>query len=435
MPYRRNNYSFVIDSNFQPFTMQEMLMPFLSYKDSFEKTEAAYEDLQDKADTFKYLAKEYENNPDSKAAQLYKGYADELERQAKDLSSNGLSMSNKRSLMNLKRRYKGEIGQLEAAKTAMDKEKELRRTMAAKDPSMLYAEDNLNLDQFLGDRTPNLYSISGEDLRKEAAQYAQAASSRVYGNTRIQDINKYFQDIIQTQGYSPEVMTAWRQNLESIPEFNQAIEDIMSARGVNGNLTGANYERARQNIINGIMEGSVYQEKRSPHQNPGVLTAAQAASNALGWANHNESKRQHDLKLRMSGYDENGVYNPDNDQTLKQAKEIAKVKGSSKSSGSKTSKTDLLADESYDTSTGYSGPPPSGVNATYGKEISLAEAMELAPSLVSNTGDMKDYYRYYKNGTRITRRRVHTSVTQNNEDAVEDTGGTTTGNGSNHNAL
>jgi hypothetical protein len=53
-------------------------------------------------------------------------------------------------------------------------------------------------------------------------------------------------------------MTAWRQNLESIPEFNQAIEDIMSARGVNGNLTGANYERARQNIINGIMEGSVY---------------------------------------------------------------------------------------------------------------------------------------------------------------------------------
>ena len=40
MPYRRNNYDFVIDSSFQPFSMNEMLTPFMQYKDAYEKAEA-----------------------------------------------------------------------------------------------------------------------------------------------------------------------------------------------------------------------------------------------------------------------------------------------------------------------------------------------------------------------------------------------------------
>lgn len=449
MPYRRNTYDLVIDSSFQPFSLQEMMTPFLMYKDAYEKDEAAFTDLSEKADKFKYLS---ETLPEgSKARQLYEGYANELSQQAADLAQNGLSMNNRRALTNLKRRYSGEIGRLDLADQALQEEKKLRR--ANKDTSMLYANDNLSIDQFLDGQTPNLYSVSGEDLRKEAAQYAQAASSRIYGNSRIENINKYFQDIIQTQGYTPEVLAAWRQNLQSIPEFNQAVEDIMSARGVNGNLTGANYERAKQNIINGIMEGSVYQEKRTSHQNPGVLTAAQAASNALGWANHNESVRQHNLQLEMNGYERddkgNLTYNPEKDVVQKKA--IANgynpndweqgpdgkwhKKSKANNNTPKTSKVDLLENESYDTKTGYSGPAPSGQNATYGTEITLAEAMELAPDLVSATGEMRNYYRYYKNGTKITRRRVHSSVTPDTEEVTEPTSGTTTGNGSNHNAL
>lgn len=276
MPGRYNNYSLVIgNSNFNPYqSLQEMLVPFTAYKDAYEKQEAAMEDIANR-DIFKVLADLPEG---SKSRAIYEGYINDFNSQSDNFSKNGLTMQNRRALHNLKKRYGQEIGRLEAANTALQEERKLRR--ANKDTSMLYAEDNLNIDQFLDGNNPNLYSVSGEDLRREAAQYAQAASSRIYGNTRIQDINKYFQDIIQTQGYSPETLAAWRQKLESIPEFNQAVEDIMKARGVNGNLTGVNYERARQNIINGIMEGSVYQEKRTPHQNPGVLTATQAADNA-----------------------------------------------------------------------------------------------------------------------------------------------------------
>jgi hypothetical protein len=70
MPRGYNNYSFVIDSSFQPFTMQEMLTPFLMYKEAFEKSEEAYNDLTNKADKFKYLADNLD--PNSKAAQIYK---------------------------------------------------------------------------------------------------------------------------------------------------------------------------------------------------------------------------------------------------------------------------------------------------------------------------------------------------------------------------
>ena len=251
MPNHYNNYSFVVDSSFQPFSMQEMLMPFVQYKDAYEKTEAAYEDLADKSNKFKYLSETLPE--DSKARKLYEGYANELNKQADDLAKHGLNMMNRRSLLNLKRRYQGEIGRLVSADEAMQEERKLRRQMNAKDSSMLYANDNLSIDQFLDGEVPNLYNISGDELRKEGAQYAQAASSRIYGNTQVQNITKYFQEIMQTQGYSPEAMAAFRQNLESIPEFNQAVQDIMDARGVTGNLTGHNYERARQSIINGIM--------------------------------------------------------------------------------------------------------------------------------------------------------------------------------------
>ena len=37
--------------------------------------------------------------------------------------------------------------------------------------------DNLNIDDFLDNNTPNLYSVSGDDLYKRGAQAAASASS------------------------------------------------------------------------------------------------------------------------------------------------------------------------------------------------------------------------------------------------------------------
>ena len=276
MPYSRNNYSFVIDSSFRPYTQEEILRPLIDYKNAYDKAEAAYTEYGDKLDKYRDFAMQ---NPDTEAAQIYNNYANDYNTAFNTFLERGLPGS-RRSLLQLKKRYQGEIGVLDNADKALQEELKLRRELSAKDPSLLFAEKDLNLNSFLHNKRPNLYSISAEDLRKEGSTYAQAASSRIYSDSRIQDVNKYFQDIIQTQGIRPEVLNAWREQLISIPAFDKAVDDILTARGVTKNLTGDDYETARQSVINGIMEGSVYKEARKTEQNPDVLTRAQAISAA-----------------------------------------------------------------------------------------------------------------------------------------------------------
>lgn len=265
------NYAFVVDNSFQPFSMQEMLVPFSAYKDAYEKSEEQYNDLSDKSDKFKYLS---ETLPEgSKARKLYEGYANDLAKQAEDLAHNGLSMSNRRALTSMRRRYQGEIGRLLQADEAMREEKKLRRSLSAQDSSMLYAIDNLDIDSFLDGDTPNLYNISGNELYTRGAAAGKAASSRVFsagdaGST----LNGYYRDYVQKMGYSRDTIQKFYKDMSAIPELQMAADAILEERGVNQNLTGNNLQRARQSVINGMIDGAIYQENHNPTRDLGVLT-------------------------------------------------------------------------------------------------------------------------------------------------------------------
>ena len=274
------NYQYVTTAQYRPYTMQEMLTPFMMYKEEYEKSEAAYQDLQDKMDTFSYLKSVAEENPDSKAARIYQGYADEMNRQFSDFISNGLNVNNRRGLTNLKRRYKGEIGRLEQAKATLD---EITKEMRAKGSSYLWGNVNPTIDDVLDNPAYTNYGISSEDLYKRGAQFAQSASSRLYGNTQVRDLTRYYQEIMQQQGYSPELVKDFQNRLDAIPEFRDAVERIMLDTGAGQNLSGNNLERARQSIISGLIDGAAYKENTSVKDNPGVMTAAQEDASMRGW--------------------------------------------------------------------------------------------------------------------------------------------------------
>ena len=271
-----NNYSFVIDSHFQPFSLQEMLTPFAMYKDVYEKMEDEYTDLSDKADTFKYLSETLPE--DSKARKLYENYANDLKVQAEDLVKNGLNIRNRKAISGLRQRYQGEIGRLARADAALKEEQKLRRQMNAKDSSMLYGVDNLGIDDFLDENQPNLYSISGNELYTRGAQAGRAASSRMYdsgdgGST----LGGYYRKWVDRVGVSPDSIAAFMNS----PEVRQEVDNILAGRGVTQNLSGANLERARQEVMNGIYEGIVYQESVKPMRDAGVLSASEQQSLAL----------------------------------------------------------------------------------------------------------------------------------------------------------
>lgn len=292
------NYSFVIDSSFKPFSMQEMLVPFQMYKDAFEKTEDAYMDLSQKADTFKYLSETLPE--DSKARQIYEGYANGLAEQAEDLAQNGLSMSNRRALTSYKRRYAGEIGRLSKADEALQKEIDRRTALSANDPTTLYATDNLSIDDFLDRKKPNDYSVSGDKLYQRGVQIGASDSSRIWSNPEVKDVNDYYQDFITTNGRSPEVLRAWRRDLMSIPEFNDSLNSTLKEFGVTDNLKGINLERAKESVINGIINGSTYKRNDAIQQNLGVLTADQQEKKREWDLEFNEKKREYDNSYELS---------------------------------------------------------------------------------------------------------------------------------------
>lgn len=317
------NYDFVVNSHFTPFTMQEMLVPFAAYKEAFDKTEEAYDKLSE-ADNFKYLSKTLPEG--SKAREIYEGYANELTKQAEDFAHNGLTMGNRTALTSLKRRYTGEIGRLMKADEAMKEEKKLRQTLNAQDSSRLYATDNLNIDDFLDGSNPNLYSISGNELYTKGAAAGKAAASRVYNvNGSQKTLGGYYLDFAQSVGYDANKMRAFAENISSIPELAAQVDNILMERGVYKNLTGENLKRARQSVINGMLDGAIYSETHNPQRNLEVIDAATQAQLDL-------TKRGQDISLASSGlsYDEKTntvTYNPKKDPALQKAAAVAQIKG------------------------------------------------------------------------------------------------------------
>lgn len=325
------DYSYVIDSTFQPFSMQEMLVPFTAYKEAFEKTEEAYTDLSDKSDKFKYLS---ETLPEgSKARALYEGYANDLKQRAEDLAHNGLTMGNRRALTSMKRRYQGEIGRLSEADERLKEEKKLRQTLNAQDSSRIYSTENLSIDDFLDNNNPNLYSVSGKELYAAGAAAGKAASSRVFsvdGSNRT--LNDYYIDYVQKMGYSPETIQRFYEDMSTIPELQRAAADIATQYGVDKNLTGYGLERATKNILRGMMDGAVYQESHSPQRDLGKMTAAEQTQVDL-------SRRSQDIELASNGmtYDDKTKtvsYDPTKDPKLRAT--IARA--GAKDSGSESQK-------------------------------------------------------------------------------------------------
>ena len=326
------NYSFVVSPSFNPFNMQEMLVPFSAYKDAFEKSEEQYDTLTQGADKFKYLS---ETLPEgSKARQIYEGYANDLRAQAEDLAHNGLTMGNRRALTSLKRRYQGEMGRILQADEAMREEKKLRQSLGAQDTSLLYANDNLNIDDFLDGNTPNLYRISGNELYTRGAAAGKAASSRIFSAGDAEStLNGYYRDYVQKMGYSPETIRKFYEDMSTIPELQRAADAILEERGVNENLSGYNLRRARQSVINGMIDGAVYQENHSPQRDLGVLTPMEQNQITMQQKQFNLSKSQLDARAASMGYriDDNGnlQIDPDRMEALKELKKSNKDIGSS----------------------------------------------------------------------------------------------------------
>lgn len=324
------NYSFVIDSSFRPFTFQEMYAPIGMYKEEYEKSEAAYNELADKANTFKYLEKVAKDNPKSTAAQIYKGYANELAAQAEDLAKHGLSINNRRALTNLKRRYQGEIGQLEQAREKLKELQKQRNALYAAGKTMLYADDNPDLDAFLGDgENFNRYAIDSDDLYKLGEETGKAISSRMYD---VEEGDKvlggYYRLWKEMKGMPQEKLAAFIQSGAAL----QLADSLLAQKGALQNLSGANLDNARRAVLNGIANGTIYQESVTPQRDLGVPSWSERRADE-------RAQRSQLVQEAMNGIswkDSKPVYDKNNDIALQKQLEAIREREAAKAAGKTT---------------------------------------------------------------------------------------------------
>lgn len=195
------------ESNFKPYSFDEMLKPFTIYKDEYEKQEKVLNDLSSEANKVKAMANE---QTDPEAYAMYKKYADDLEEQANAFSK-GLNAQVRQNIQNLYKRYNSEITPIENAYTIRMNLAKEQREARNRDQSLLFDIDasDMKLDDLIKNPNQQYKSYSMEDIRKNVFQEAQALSKELLTNPEIRKVmgeGQYYQ--IKTQnGFKNEDVT------------------------------------------------------------------------------------------------------------------------------------------------------------------------------------------------------------------------------------
>lgn len=246
------NYSLVINSQFKPFSYQEMLAPTLMATQAHQELENQYGELATKASVWEEMANE---QTDPYAYKMYKTYANDLEEQAGQLAREGLNAASRQNMLKMKQRYSRDIVPIEQAyKRRQELIDEQRKALMA-NPSLMYDVDfsMTSLDDLISNPNLSYTSVSGDDLYKKGKEAAISSSSRLL--EVMPALQGQYWKI--RQGYGADAANKFLIDQANIPELNQAIDRIVSQSGV----TSANKSRATDYVISGIMSGMSYDEK------------------------------------------------------------------------------------------------------------------------------------------------------------------------------
>ena len=275
-----------VNSKFRPFSYDELVKPLVQYKQAYDEVEKDYSTLAAQTEAWKDIATQ-ENNPEAYA--MYKKYSDELNTLTDDFSK-GMNINNRSQLMAMKKRYASEITPIAKADAALKEANKYRDTIYAKDPNAIFYKDRYSsLDDFLHGKTADNSYISGTQVTSRTAARAQAVGTQLY--------NKYI-----AEGMKPnEAMAA----IQSDPTLQAIYNEEWTA--ANGDALDATGQARLQNAIRAGINNATAKVAEGEY-----MTAAQRDAQARGWASINETKRQHDVALKMKGYDSDGNIDPNN---------------------------------------------------------------------------------------------------------------------------
>ena len=228
------NYSLVINSQFKPFSYQEMLAPTLMATQAHQELENQYGELATKASVWEEMANE---QTDPYAYKMYKTYSDDLEKQAGQLAREGLNAASRRDMLNMRARYSKEITPIEQAYTARQKQAEQQQQALLQDPTLMLSRRaaTTSLDDYI--RNPQLAyeAYSGKLITAQAASAASALAKEMQEKPRKwRSIlgNSYYETMMQKGFSSQAVLQAIQDNPNAAPQLTRIVEDAINSSGV-----------------------------------------------------------------------------------------------------------------------------------------------------------------------------------------------------------
>lgn len=208
-----------LNTQFNPFTFEEMVKPLLLYKQAYDTTEAQYADLQAQTEQWKQAA---ENDSSPLVRSMYNDYAQRLNNTLADFSR-GMTASNRAASMSLKRDFAQNIKPIEVAfKRRSALEDEQRKARLAND-SLIFERNagDMSLEEFI--KNPNAgYGdvINGNVIRAASAQAYKNLAKRIRkGDNELKQIFRFTYEQTKKYGLTEDEIL---QVLKNDPNANEA---------------------------------------------------------------------------------------------------------------------------------------------------------------------------------------------------------------------
>lgn len=192
------NFAYTNQTNFRPFSYQEMLAPVLMATQAHQAVEEAYSELDSQANAIGSLANET-NDPITYAR--YKSYEASLRNQADILAKNGLTPGSRKSLLDLKGRYAKEITPIQNAIERRRALADEQRKALLANPTLMFQRDmnsmsyDSSLDRFLENPDYDYgEQYSGALITKQVSDMASHLAKELRGiaSGRLDEYTKTF---------------------------------------------------------------------------------------------------------------------------------------------------------------------------------------------------------------------------------------------------
>ena len=227
------NYSLTINSQFRPFTYQELAAP-LDRQDAYhEHLMEQYEKLSSQADILEAMGANDRDNK-SGAYSQFKAYSDNLRNERDLLYKHGLDPNSRLRLAEMRRRYNTEIVPIQNAWTKREQEADMQMKAQMQNPSLRFTRDarTSTLDSYIANPTGGFGVVNLNAISADMAAMAKSLEGKIKRGEKVDGIDSVTYNYIQQYGLDESTINRWLKDPQSNPTLTNMKNQVLAKHGV-----------------------------------------------------------------------------------------------------------------------------------------------------------------------------------------------------------